>query len=603
MLGVLVCLAGLAAPPQDDGLRGRTIGIVRTRAGKAWAGAHVEFVSRPLARAPLLGQADIVAVTTDARGRFRVLLRKGCAYRAWAWQRSAEHLRATAIATGVVTGVPLRLRETTSYPGVSTIQLEHRDAWRAYEPLRFELVSGDRTFRVELESSADGRLGYVPVPGAEPVLVVRSRDGLPLVETPLRTGREAQVVVDLPEPKLLVVDVRCEGKPVPDAQVWQEYGGLRFERGRTNASGRAFVLPLIRWRSRVARVPGHIGCLASGMAETGRTSKMGPGLALGAKPKDRLPADVRIVCEKGRSIVGRLFSSPGKPLAQARLYFFSPLPTGRQSYSHTRSARVVHTDEHGRFRIGGLHASCAWRIVYMLDAPTCARLTVRGVPPARLAWLARGVKPPREPDIGDFVLSEHPVAGLAVQHPDHRPARAAEIVLGDTSMHPRGGIGVYYGFPFVSDRDGRFRVLLPQSGSFGVLAKRGWLCVAKTLSAETLAKGGETMRLPVSTTIAGRVIDADGKGLAGAVVSLTPMASTGGLGHLRNGLSRTVPLTTNAEGEFSVSVPIQSGYRISASWHGKDGHRAYGSRSVVVGAKPETGLEVLLAKRKAARRR
>lgn len=72
-VAVIVCLVG-AVDAQDDGasLRGRAIGEVRTRENRAWVGAEVVLVSRPVPHAVHLGEEDrVVAVTRRARALLR----------------------------------------------------------------------------------------------------------------------------------------------------------------------------------------------------------------------------------------------------------------------------------------------------------------------------------------------------------------------------------------------------------------------------------------------------------------------------------------------------------------------------------------------------
>lgn len=164
---VLLVAAGLVLQEATDcqarDARDVVSGRCRTAEGEPWANAEVRCFARPLGRRDA-GAADDVAVTSDARGRFRAKLLPGLAYSVWAI--SSQRELASAVVERVVAGSRVELVAGPA-PRLRSCRLviDDREAWP--RELEFRLVWMIGNPRIDPLSERDGVLPLPAVPRAD----------------------------------------------------------------------------------------------------------------------------------------------------------------------------------------------------------------------------------------------------------------------------------------------------------------------------------------------------------------------------------------------------------------------------------------------------
>ena len=245
-VAVIVCLVG-AVDAQDDGvsLRGRAIGEVRTRENRAWVGAEVVLVSRPVPHAVHLGEEDRVVAVTDERGRFFAPVLGSRAYTAWAWGEVTDGGReATQVVDRVFAERPILLRAERRLARRS-VRLANTAPWASCAPLELRVVDG--TVNRQVTWLPVGEADAVELPflvGAEAWVDVFGKGRHPILRAPLDPRRAPAVLdVELPSPTEKVVVVHAPlGTPRPGATVLSRFHGELFPATTTDAGGRAKIL-------------------------------------------------------------------------------------------------------------------------------------------------------------------------------------------------------------------------------------------------------------------------------------------------------------------------------------------------------------------------
>lgn len=193
----VLLLAAAATAQKREPVRGS----VATGDGEPWAGAQVELLSRPLPDDDRFGEADVLVATSDAKGRFQVMLLPGRRYLAWA---SAEQADGTYVASRPVedvrAGQPLELIADAPRPH-ATVQIDGLQPWRAHGAIDCTLLRRGEVLLVKPCREHDGKLVLPAFPGRRAGLELRCGEQ-PLLPWPaaidLRLATVQRVRVDPP---------------------------------------------------------------------------------------------------------------------------------------------------------------------------------------------------------------------------------------------------------------------------------------------------------------------------------------------------------------------------------------------------------------------
>ncbi|HZN41705.1 MAG TPA: carboxypeptidase-like regulatory domain-containing protein [Planctomycetota bacterium] len=210
MLGALTLV--LCLPPQGEPA---VVGRVLDEAGKPVARASVTLLHRPIARDPDATREHRVAVSTDARGKFRAPLRADAIYSVWAANANA----ASCVAEGVDAGsfVELRLAGGTAPVVVNVPDLY---TWADGATFRYRTVVGSEHVDFVDLAVANGRLTVPPLPPLCPrTIEVLRGDGEVLWADTFET-RPRGSVLSIPPPTEIEITVRdAAGAALPGATV------------------------------------------------------------------------------------------------------------------------------------------------------------------------------------------------------------------------------------------------------------------------------------------------------------------------------------------------------------------------------------------------
>ncbi len=178
------------------------------------------------------------------------------------------------------------------------------------------------------------------------------------------------------------------------------------------------------------------------------------------------------------------------------------------------------TDGDGRFAIYGLAPGASYEVVAEREGYAPGRAEIYALGPASPALrlvLGRGLRASGRV-IGD---DERPVAGAVVRLLRSPPGKRAKTYRGESFRRDRRESRIP-----PTDAEGRFTAVDLDAGRYDLEVKADGYAVAKIPGVEVLPvadDGGETdlgtFVLERGVTIAGRVVDADGHGVAGAKVS------------------------------------------------------------------------------------
>lgn len=168
----------------QDGARIALLGLCSRPDGSPWADAEVHCYTTRLGHLgpaqPRPGDLDEVLATSDARGKFRVLLLPGHSYSVWA--RSKDGAETPILASGVVEGVfagvgRVRLQGSPA-PRARACRVTSPDASRDVRGARFRIIWRIQNHRVrDLPFGPSGDLVLPGLPRIPVRLECTSRDG------------------------------------------------------------------------------------------------------------------------------------------------------------------------------------------------------------------------------------------------------------------------------------------------------------------------------------------------------------------------------------------------------------------------------------------
>src|SRR5262245_58269257 len=520
-----ICTLAAAALAQDDALRPRhaVAGVVCGGDGRPVAGARVVLVGQvsPLDWAE---PPDRVAVTSDADGCFRALIRDCVEYAAWA---TADDPRGGVLASEIRAGVTPGPRcERRLLPAASReFRVEGLDAFGGRTPTRARLwlpdaygwtdsvaVGTDRRVLLPRDWPAAG--GAIELLQDDGAMVAVARMAADASSLALAPPRELDVVVELPD-----------GTPAAGAEltqllyvgipIWQLGGAsraLEVRLGRADGRGRAHVV-LCRSLSNDERAMRHVllratcpGLAAawSGYDYEGRPFADG----LPDAPTDgdtlrlRLP---RAAARRGRAPLGDAPNAGCRVSVELR----HDERHGNVGFYRDRTA-VATTEATGRFELADVDPRDETMSVLVdevaLRAIAGARGLVRALPPGQpflFPTYGRG-------DI-EIDLARLATLSLEVFTPDHGPASGVEVLAmrqgGENYATPRDP-------HFRADNAGRATILV-QEGKWFVLAfdstRAAWRAIEVSGDASTVQlELAELPRLRV------QAVDGKGHPVAGA---------------------------------------------------------------------------------------
>jgi protocatechuate 3,4-dioxygenase beta subunit len=393
--------------------------------------------------------------------------------------------------------------------------------WRS-DPGTLRRTGVDGSYRIDLAPDPEDTWLQAAAPGFFP-------------ETGEATGPEGrrQGPVLALTPALAVAGVVVDEKGVPVSGVEiraTPKQGDRFDRSMMRSGGTARTTPAGRFR---------VGPLAAGTAHELHLSRSGfaPGTAeVAPLVPGRPAADLRIVLRQGRAGFGRVVNASEQPIAGARV----SLRRDDADDMRTRMMRLFQepdetvfesvTGADGRFEVRDLPAgTCSLEA----RASGYAPLTVPGL------TLPEGAG---STDLGTVVLTPGVAVEGYVVDPQGRPVEGAEVNASDggasramARMMRRADNAPA---PAVTGQDGYFRIEDRRSGETVDLdASRAGFAPAAAPGVR--APTGEPVRIVLqpSSAVEGKVVDGDGKPVAGARILIFPIDRRGGSFQVSDGTS------------------------------------------------------------------
>lgn len=481
---LLLCSLPLTAQDQP---RGSMAGQVLDFAGAPVAGALITLAHRPIPWLRAVGETEVLQARSDARGRFRVALRRGARYSAFAsWRRGNEAV-VTVPREDAMAGAVIELRaEPEPQPDLS-LRIQGAQAWQAEQPLRYRLhLKLGNACALPLEPDAAGRVRIPALPGHAALLEVQDRQGhalwgrwiarsRSLRQQRIDTGQLEHLhteTLKIPAPKrrkIQVVDADT-GVPLPGAEVkLLSIAGSYAER---ELSLERITHTLEFWRP--AGTTDRVGMLSlrypSGGLHESRYETL--RLLVGAKGRANVQAGwlegrafagngayrgprqlLRILLPREAPVTGRLTRDGSKPLPGCTVALILQLPCSTQRhalYHLNHPVMLARTDAEGRFRFAQApRSNQGFRVVAIHDfqgadpgLPHWQWLYVPERRPRNLPWLRD-----RDLSVADLCLDQ----GLQVDLRDSRgnPVRGARVVLMDRhhlwhkidSVHTSDGTG------------------------------------------------------------------------------------------------------------------------------------------------------------------
>jgi hypothetical protein len=486
------------APPRDE-----VTGEVVDRDGKPWPGASVTLLHAAHSSLVDPRYVDRVAATSDERGQIRGELLAGMPYVAWATEPLANgSFRCTTLATGVVAGAPLRLREG-DVRWQRRVRPEIHASWGP--GLRFVARGRIGPFlQQEPLTLTDGVLTLPAFPG--PVLELHAFDGdFAVFATPLATSdsaraREPELRTTLAAVRNVSIGARslhalrfldARGRPVANAQLL-DGSELDLVIARTDADGVAKVA-----RAGDQYVPAMT--LATGPAGEEAVVDFRTYVADGAGP----PGEVRM---------GATTLAEGRVEMRAKVPADAlPLVVDKVAWSESEAGwamapRRLWTDAAGAFRLAGRSAGQPFWIAAVLT------------PEQRMHWSRMPADAPISPlallqtktAATDLALRLDALVAVEVRvaDPHGRPAAGVQLIVIPLPANDSPSHQAHTPLPLHTDRSGRARFLAPPTTEVAIwaLASAGAASLRTTVDARR-----KELRLDQRLVLPVRITDDAGK--------------------------------------------------------------------------------------------
>jgi uncharacterized GH25 family protein/protocatechuate 3,4-dioxygenase beta subunit len=449
------------------------------------------------------------------------------------------------------------------------------------KPLAGALVWGPDQGMVR-RAGPDGAYRIEVMPDREKAWLQAAAPGF-FVETGEATGpigrRQGPALALTPALAAAGVVVDEKGQPVPGVEIRATpRPGDRFDSFTLRSGGTARTTPAGRFR---------VGPLAAGMAHELSLSRGGfaPGTAEVAPLSPGRPAaDLRIVLRKGRAGFGRVVNASERPIAGARVSLRRDATGDMRSLMRMRmfqgseeAAFEGVTGADGRFEVRDLPAG-SWSLE--ARASGFAPLTVPGL------TIPEGAG---STDLGTVVLTPGVAVEGYVVDPKGRPIEGAEVNASSAAAplamarFLRRGEAVP---DAITGQDGYFRVEDRRAGETVDLdaSRSGY---APSAAPGVRAPTGEPVRIVLqpASAVEGKVVDDDGRPVAGAKVVVLPIDRRGGF-QIRDG-------TSDDSGAFRIEdvPPGEAEARATASGF----QTAYLSNLEIRAGQDLKGVEIVLA--------
>lgn len=539
VLGLVAFAAAASLLAQE---RRPLLGTVVDAEGKALARATVQVAHVPIG-AEHLPAADHATATTDERGRFRIDVRPCTTYLVWATGPRGED--GTYLASAITqssAGMLLELRAATRHDQ-RHLAIPDTTAWAAFAPLQVRLVTGGaelpgRTF--PLRDVA--RVELPPLPDAFTTFEILDKDGGVLRADTRRSATNTNLTItpvhDVP---LLVVDDK--GAAVAGATVTMRTSTGAFDDagllpsppnrthwrtlGQTDADGRLLArIPSARdpfqprsWPNLflVAHKPGRAAAVSGHGQHVFHDGKQVVDAALLAKK------ELRFTLGPAAPLRVR-FTLGTKPLADTLVTVrceFRVMQNKGNGWSNEELVWHRRTDADGQLVVEDLPADChetAFAVAAdaaQLQLPAERHKECGGQPLA----LLRVPAPPRDGATFDLATCKPLRLTLLDQH--KAPAREARVLLVSRGSENSIDGWAPRAVPTVTGH----ATLLVQPGKWTVFVRDETGFAHLDLDGDV--PGEATLQLEPMPACRGRVVDSDGKPVAGLQLQGTSMSVQG----------------------------------------------------------------------------
>jgi len=451
-----------AGAGETPSYRRTTIGRTLLCNGKAWAGAEVFFLHRPLPEHPEAGQSDLIRVESSAKGRFRVELLEGRSYMVWARSRDEKGRNwVSEVHATVMARQPIRILRSKRPSMPERVLLDGwEQAEKKAESYRVRFGPMHQWLPVPA-GKTKASLVVPPTPYVSSILQALDAKGRVLHEFPI--ARRILPILPLrwkyASLRRVPIEILSGKKPVAGAEVrvrtrWDHPPGARKElaaslrdrrsssvwisSGRTDAQGRCQLM-----------VPGsafqdgklYIHALAPEMVE--RFACIQPKFI--KKPGHHSAIRTTIQLYAGQKLQGRLLLGEGKPLAHQALLVQRGLGYAlgaKRKQGLSVVGEVVRTAKDGSFSLSFVDPACDFRILMPIDPRLWRQLspTYKGLPlPAAQVVLYSAFDRAKSPrGLGDLRLDR--LVAVDVQVPAIRDPGGAlpVLLLADKRNKPSG---------------------------------------------------------------------------------------------------------------------------------------------------------------------
>ncbi|GEM_PF-3751524 len=521
-----VRVRGGGGVPRDRVGEVPTLGRTRTLAGRPWKRAEILFFGRR--HGARVGDLEVLRARADDRGRFRVFLRKGRRYAAFAWEESKDGFyRTSALREDLTAGGICVLRDLGRRFRKRRVRVPDRKDYEV--PFRLRVEFGVRIV-CELPIPLDAEGGGVipPIPSGIGRLRLREAGGKLCASReidcawPRRPAGQRAVIAALPAETVMLdpgfkfpvlLEVSTGKGPITGARLAiydpssPPIGPLVFrELGAAGKDGlRKAWIPAGWWEDpSLGRVQARILAWAPGRAIRGRARSIP---VFEVERRTETP-DMRLFLRDGRECSGRLLRRDGEPLRGALVLAWAPLEIST-SLSLLSEGPLFETrsGEDGGFVLPPLAKGVERILGCLLPEEESA--------PQVLLEVGTG----RKEDRPDYRLDRSVRLELGIFEDSGAPARGAEVLLLPSK---RGKSPLLRSGPrFLGDRRGRLvlRVLPPFEGLFFALGRNGGVgSVRISIPGGTSGALTKSISLGPGERVRGRVTDGQGTPIPGAEV-------------------------------------------------------------------------------------